>query len=323
MNLPLSSNLVANVDSVEEAEQVFKAELVDSSIQKVESASDFGVQMNRVAIGQTSVSCIGHRSGYTIDCGDIDSLDSVIFSIGHSATSYLNGRSIDLSRDAAIITRRSNLQHRRDTGSMEFALQATIATVEKRLQASLDRAISKELYFADSVSLDKGIGAHGASTLRYIVNSFDSNPALLDNALISANFEDLILGVILALPNNYTDELLRPERNLAAPAKVRLAEEYMEANAHLSITLTDVISHVGCGRKAFYANFRRFREYTPHEYLASRRLKLAHERLSNPTSADTVTSIAYDSGFSHIGRFSESYRKRYGVNPSVTLRLHI
>jgi AraC-like DNA-binding protein len=323
MNLPLSFNTLANVDSIEEAEQIFRAELVDSRIQKVESESDFSVQMNRVSIGDSTLSCLGHRSGYAIDCGDIDSLDTVIFSIGQSASSDLNGRSIDLSRDAAIITQRSNLKHVRGAGSVEFAIQSTTSIVEKRLQASLDRAISKELCFEDSVSLDKGIGAHGASTLRYLVDSIDSDPALLDNALISANFEDLMLGVILALPNNYSDELLRPERNLAAPAKVRLAEEYMEANAHLPITLTDVISHVGYSRKAFYSNFRRFRDYTPHEYLASRRLKLAHEKLSNPVPADTVTSIAYDSGFSHIGRFSEAYRKRYGVKPSVTLRLHL
>ena len=33
-----------------------------------------------------------------------------------------------------------------------------------------------------------------------------------------------------------------------------------------------------------------------------------------------VSEIAYDSGFSHISRFSEAYRKRYRVKPSDTLR---
>jgi AraC-like DNA-binding protein len=323
MNLPLSSFPLASVGSIEEAEQIFKTEFVDSRINKVEPASDFGVHLNQASIGDSAVLCIGHNTGYAIDCGDIDDLDSVFFTIGQSTSSTLNGQSIDLSREAAIITRRSSLKHIRHAGCIEFALKCSKENVEKRLQASLDRTTSKELHFADSVSLDSGIGAHGVGTIHYIINSIDSNPALLDNALISANFEDLILGVILALPSNYSDELLRPGRNLPAPAKLKLAEEYMEANAHLPITLTDVISHVGCSRKAFYANFRRFREYTPHEYLANARLKLAHERLSNPIPGDTVTSVAYDSGFSHISRFSESYRKRYGVNPSETLRLRI
>ena len=222
--------------------------------------------------------------------------------------------------DAAIITRKSSLKHTRRTGSREFALHCTVANVEKRLQASLDRTITKDICFASSAKLDQGAGAHGTSTLQYIIASLDSNPTLLDNELIAANFEDLILGVILASPHSYSEELLRPGKNLAVPAKVRRAEEYMEANAYLPITLTDVISHVGCSRKAFYSNFRRFREYSPQQYLTSRRLKLAHERLSNPASTDTVTSIAYDSGFSHMGRFSAAYRKRYGVKPSDTMR---
>ena len=323
MNFPLSSCHIANIGSVEEAEQVFRAEFVESRIQKVESAPDFCVHLNQVSIGNSTLSCIGHNTGYAIDCGEIEDLDSVIFSIGQSSSSSLNGRSIDLSREAAIITQRSTLQHVRAAGSVEFALKSSMANIEKRLHTALDRTISKELCFTESVALDSGIGAHGANTIHYLINSIDSNPTLLDNALISANFEDLILGAILALPNNYSEELLRPGKNLAVPAKIKLAEEYMEANAHLPITLTDVISYVGCSRKAFYSNFRRFREYTPLEYLANTRLKLAHERLSNPIAGDTVTSIAYDSGFSHISRFSESYRKRYGLKPSATLRLHI
>ena len=323
MNLPLSFSPLGTTSSIEEAENFFRDQLVDSRILSADSKSNFGVQMNSVSIGSSSLSFIEHRSSYEVDCGDIDDLDAVIFSVGQSASSLLNRQSIDLSRDAAIITQKSNLKHKREAGSQEFSLKTNITNVERRLQISLDRTISKDLYFSNSVPLDKGMGAYGASTLAYIVGSLDSNPALFDNELISANFEELILSVILALPNSYSDELLGPGKKQAAPAKVSLAEEYMEANAHLPITLTDVIAHVGCSRKAFYSNFRRFRQYSPQEYLAGRRLKLAHERLSNPTPSDTVTSIAYDSGFSHMGRFSEAYRKRYGVKPSVTLRLAI
>ena len=320
MNLPLSFSPVATTDSIEETELLFGAQLVNSRIEKVDSTSDFGVQMNRVAIGHSILSFISHRSGYEIDCGDVEGSDEMIFSIGLSASSCLNGQSIDLSREAAIITPQSNLKHTREAGSHEFALHATIANVERRLQASLDRATSKELYFENCVALDKGIGAYGAKTIHHMISCLDADPTLLDNELIAANFEDSILGVLLALPNSYSDELLRPGRNLAAPAKVTRAEEYMEANAHLPITITDVISHVGCSRKAFYSNFDRFRDYSPLQFLADRRLKLAHERLSKPAHSDTVTSIAYDSGFSHMGRFSQAYRKRYGVKPSDTLR---
>jgi AraC-like DNA-binding protein len=34
----------------------------------------------------------------------------------------------------------------------------------------------------------------------------------------------------------------------------------------------------------------------------------------------TVTEIAYDFGFTHMGRFAGEYRTRYGVPPHETLR---
>ena len=320
MNLPLSFSPICTTNSIETTEQLFRGQLVESRIHRAGSAADFGVQMNGVSVGNSAVSFIKHRSRYEIECGDIDSLDSVIFSIGRSATSSLNGQNIDLSRDAAIITRKSNLKHMREAGSEEFTLRSNITNVEARLQAYLDRPMSKDLCFTNSVTLDGGIGAHGASTLRHIISSLDLDPTLLDNELIAANFDDLILGLILSLPNNYTEELLNPGRNSRAPASVSRAEEYMESNAHLPITITDVLSHASCSRKTLFSNFRRFREYTPIQFLVSVRLKLAHQRLRKPSAADSVTSIAHDSGFSHMGRFTNTYEKRYGVRPSETLR---
>ena len=94
----------------------------------------------------------------------------------------------------------------------------------------------------------------------------------------------------------------------------------MASKADAPLSIADVLSHTGCSRKALFENFRRHRGYTPGEFLARERLALAHERLSEPFESDSVTSIAYASGFSHLGRFSEIYRKRYGVLPSQTLK---
>ena len=58
------------------------------------------------------------------------------------------------------------------------------------------------------------------------------------------------------------------------------------------------------------------------EYLREIRLKRAREALlaADPCSATSVTEIALDSGFVHLGRFSSEYRNRFGESPSQTLR---
>ena len=56
------------------------------------------------------------------------------------------------------------------------------------------------------------------------------------------------------------------------------------------------------------------------EFLTEQRLHRAHEKLLKARLADSVTNIALDCGFNHLGRFSQLYRKRFGERPSETLR---
>jgi AraC-like DNA-binding protein len=278
--------------------------------------------MNGVLIGSTSLSFIRHLSNYEIDCGDVDGDGEIIFGFGcgqPSITSF-NGQSFNVIDHASVITKHSNVTHKRFGGSCEVVLKCSAELLEKRLQAFLGRSLANDLVFERNVAMDEGIGAHARSTLFYVMNSLDQNPALLDNPLIAASYENLLLGTILSLPSNYSEALLDPGKKSSVPAAVSRAEEYMASNADSPISIADVLSHTGCSRKSLFENFRKYRGYTPGEFLANERLMQAHERLSEPSESDSVTSIAYESGFSHLGRFSEVYRKRYGVRPSETLK---
>ncbi|MDX8529537.1 AraC family transcriptional regulator [Mesorhizobium sp. VK25A] len=54
-------------------------------------------------------------------------------------------------------------------------------------------------------------------------------------------------------------------------------------------------------------------------YLHRRHLAFAREALLNPDDGATVTRIAMQNGFLHLGRFSVFYREIYGESPSMTL----
>jgi transcriptional regulator GlxA family with amidase domain len=53
-----------------------------------------------------------------------------------------------------------------------------------------------------------------------------------------------------------------------------------------------------------------------------RRVRLAQARadLEAPGPNTSVTNVAYDCGFSHLGRFAQEYARRFGESPSETLR---
>jgi transcriptional regulator GlxA family with amidase domain len=130
----------------------------------------------------------------------------------------------------------------------------------------------------------------------------------------------MLLDVLLMLPNNYSNQLMEGRWLAAAPGIVRRAEEFLEANAAQPITISDVVAVCGCSRRALFGAFRKYRGYTPMQFLTESRLRCAHLALRTPTSGDTVRRIAARSGFSNLGRFAALYRERYGERPSLTLR---
>ena len=322
MNCPLAFSPIAATASIEETELLFQQQLVTSRISRADGVAQLHVEMNGVAIGSVNLSFLKHHSNYEIECGDIDTEGSVIFGFGcgqASSTSF-EGQSYNLIENGSIITKHSNVRHIRQRESCEVVISCSAEDLERRLQTVLGGTLPRELDFDRNIDMCGEIGAHAKTTLFYVMNSLDANPALLDNPLIVANFEDLLSGVILSLPNSYSEELLSPAKKSAAPGVVTRAEAFMESNAASPITIADVLTHVGCSRKALFSNFRRFRGYTPGNFLLVTRLDLAHERLANATESESVTSIAYSLGFSHMGRFSQVFHKRYGEKPSEVLK---
>ena len=130
----------------------------------------------------------------------------------------------------------------------------------------------------------------------------------------------MLLNAVLSLPNSHS-EILRDGRRVEkqTPSLVRMAEEFLEANAANPVTISDVVAECGCSRRALFNAFRRHRNYTPLQFLTASRLRRARNALLQPSPTDTVSSIATECGFSHLGRFSKAYRELFDENPSKTL----
>ena len=138
--------------------------------------------------------------------------------------------------------------------------------------------------------------------------------------LVAANAEQLLLGaLLLAQPNNYSDRL--DDRGAFVPsAAVRRALDYMEAHLDQPITMTDVAKHAGVGLRSLQAAFRAQLAVSPSGWLRNRRLDHVHDALkSAEPHCASVTRIAFDWGFGHLGEFAAAYRQRFGVRPSETL----
>jgi len=77
---------------------------------------------------------------------------------------------------------------------------------------------------------------------------------------------------------------------------------------------------VGVSRRSLYRAVRREFGLSPGSLFRQARLAQARQALHTLGAERSVTRIALDCGFTHLGRFSLAYRKEFGELPSQTLR---
>jgi transcriptional regulator GlxA family with amidase domain len=73
------------------------------------------------------------------------------------------------------------------------------------------------------------------------------------------------------------------------------------------------------GLRSLQLAFRAVQGEEPRATLARFRLEAARARLQSAQEGESVTAIALDCGFAHLGRFAVAYRRAYGERPSETL----
>jgi AraC-like DNA-binding protein/tetratricopeptide (TPR) repeat protein len=104
------------------------------------------------------------------------------------------------------------------------------------------------------------------------------------------------------------------------PRDVKKAIELLRGDLARSWRMADLARLCGVGRRTLEKHFRRFAGCAPLEFLQTQRLERVREKLVRAPPKAGVTGIAMECGFSHLGRFSLTYRDRYGESPSATLR---
>lgn len=79
-------------------------------------------------------------------------------------------------------------------------------------------------------------------------------------------------------------------------------------------------SAAGLSSRTLNRVIRRHFGLSPMAALRKKRLAQARADLAAAAPGTTVTSVALDCGFSHLGRFSLDYAREFGEPPSETLR---
>lgn len=120
------------------------------------------------------------------------------------------------------------------------------------------------------------------------------------------------------------DQVLGTRPSSSTPAlairRIRIVEEWIDAHLADPITLGRLCAVAGVGDRHLESAFRAHRGQTPLQFVMARRLARARRSLLESKVGDSVTELAHDAGFVHLGRFAARYRSTYCEPPSATLR---
>lgn len=208
-----------------------------------------------------------------------------------------------------------------EENTRQLLVQVDRAAMQAHLGQLIGGQASQPLCFEGPMNMAQGTGRSLAQLILHLVGEIDAERSQFGTpGLMSRQIESTIMtGLIESVPNNYSD-LLGLRGSTARPRHLRRAEEFIAAHLDQPLTVEDIAAAAGCTPRSLQNAFRKFRDTTPLRFLRDARLARVHQTLLAGNPSASVTDVATRWGFSHLGRFSQVYKERFGESPQTTLR---
>ena len=200
-------------------------------------------------------------------------------------------------------------------GLARLCLSIHADALTRHLADLLQDATREPLRLGHMLDLDGGPGL-GFARLLHAVAGDACVAGTLSEPRVAADFEQLLMtSLLFSVPHNYSEALRRRERRIA-PRDVRRAVDYLTENAAQALTLGDLARVSGVAGRTLIQHFKDAYGISPMRYLRNHRLLRVREELLRDPAA-RVSEVATRWGFTHLGRFAQEYRRRFGELPSA------
>jgi AraC-like DNA-binding protein len=211
-----------------------------------------------------------------------------------------------------------------ESGASRIMVVLTHASLRRQLAALLGKPLDTPLHppleFAPVVDLTSGPGRTIAALARPILASFEGGCPIASNAIALSSFEEFIINeLLLSHSHNYSEAIYGRQPSIG-PRDVKRATDYLESHLDLPVTMADLVAASQVPARTLLQHFRDFKGMSPMQYLREARLERVRRELLAANPEESITAVATNWGFTHLGRFAVNYRRRFGERPSDTLR---
>lgn len=127
-----------------------------------------------------------------------------------------------------------------------------------------------------------------------------------------------------AVANKLLSVLQRNQPTSQLCGQARLFERldrHIEARIKQDISVEQLALFAGLSQRSLYQVFKDQAHTSPRSYIRRKKLEHVYATLMDPAvRVASVTAVALDYGFTHLGRFAELYKSSFGVLPSESLK---
>ncbi|AKE87974.1 AraC family transcriptional regulator [Rhodococcus aetherivorans] len=307
----------------DEAQSHISAVFSPHVLDVIDRSCDLNVRLSTTVLPAITLGYLRHGAEVIVQPGRLGSYFHVNIPIaGHTRSTCGDEEVVTGENVAAVLlpTESSAMLWSRDCEQLAVKINRT--AVENQLARALGHPMDAPLRFDLAMNLAAGPARSWVHTVRSLLDALREDPILIEQPLITANFENLIVSQLLhAQPHNYSDQLIT-QHSLARPRTIKRVTDLIDASPEQPHTAAALAKAAGVSVRTLQDSFQDQLGITPMAYLRQVRLVRAHEDLVNtdPARGLSVRDIAYKWGFNHLPRFAATYRERFGVLPSQTLR---
>ena len=151
-----------------------------------------------------------------------------------------------------------------------------------------------------------------------VLAQLDAEPQAFASPAVRVALRNSMIEAIAAMGEAGT---FRPDRStIGRHTRILMRfERALEEAGDRPIDMAELCRKSGASRRSLEAVVQQRTGRTPLEYLRWRRLWRALSMLRQPSADTTVTGVAFELGFWHLGRFAATYAATFGERPSETL----
>lgn len=190
--------------------------------------------------------------------------------------------------------------------------------MEMGLESLTGKPITNPLIFNAKMDANVGLSSAWWRTIHYIESELGNPDSLYHSPAFIRDIEQaLIKGMLTSQAHNYSDDVKNALRN-NLPSYLIKTIDYLKTNAKNEIHMDDIEWISGVSRNKLYADFKRHIGVPPTAYLKRIRMDGVRADIIKHMGEESISTLALNWGFNHLGRFSTEYKKMFGETPSET-----